>query len=238
MADYLMRDDAPIGADVWAKIDDMVMTVAGKLLVGRRLLSMVGPLGWGVEQAPLFGFEKQGDAAVAKAAKYVALGELSQEFVLRAKQLVMAEQTSFALDLGAVAIAATALAKAEDKAIVGGLLKQATPAALGDWGVMGGPFAAVADAVAGLRLAASTTLHPGAGPGPVCQTGQPDAHRPPRDRDGARTGGRRHPTMGRYAGGSGAGGQRGLLERGHGGGPGYCHRLAGQRRVGSALPHL
>jgi uncharacterized linocin/CFP29 family protein len=153
MADYLMRDDAPIGADVWAKIDDMVMTVAGKLLVGRRLLSMVGPLGWGVEQAPLFGFEKQGDAAVAKAAKYVALGELSQEFVLRAKQLVMAEQTSFALDLGAVAIAATALAKAEDKAIVGGLLKQATPAALGDWGVMGGPFAAVADAVAGLRLA-------------------------------------------------------------------------------------
>ena len=155
MADYLMRADAPIGEDLWAKIDEMVMKVAGKVLVGRRLLDLVGPLGWGVEQAPLFGFGEAAGlegAAAAKSAQYVPLTELQEEFVLLGKQLVMAQQTPFGVDLGAVAIAATRLAKAEDKAILGGLMSKASEMPLGDWGTMGAPFAAVADAVAQLRM--------------------------------------------------------------------------------------
>ena len=64
MSDFFMRDAAPIDAATWAQVDEMVVTVAKKMLVGRRLLSLVGPLGWGVELAPLFGFTEDDGAAV------------------------------------------------------------------------------------------------------------------------------------------------------------------------------
>ncbi|MBC7316285.1 MAG: encapsulin [Chloroflexi bacterium] len=149
MGDYLMREAAPLSAEIWAKIDEMVVTVVSKNLVGRRFLPLVGPLGWGVEQAPLFGFEEAEGAAVAKEAVYIPLQELREEFLLKTKHLAMASATPFALDLGAVAIAATKLAKAEDAFILSSLMQAATCSApLGDWDTLGGPFAAVAAATA------------------------------------------------------------------------------------------
>ena len=153
MSDYYMRDAAPIDAATWAKIDDMVVTVAKKTLVGRRLLSLVGPLGWGVELAPQFGFtESDGAAVVTDTVEYLKLVEKGAEFILKAKQLLMAEQTPFGLDLGAVATAAAKLTRAEDEVLIGGLLKAAgTTAELGDWDTLGGPFKAVATAIAKLQ---------------------------------------------------------------------------------------
>lgn len=152
MPDYLMREAAPLGDETWAKIDEMVVTVVRKALVGRRLLHLTGPLGWGVEQVPLFGFEVGERSAVAQISEYLALEELAQEFTLRAKHLAMAAQTPFGLDLGAVAIAATRLARAEDDLIVRGMRAAAgSPLPLGDWDTIGGPFRAVADATAHLR---------------------------------------------------------------------------------------
>lgn len=149
MGDYLMREAAPLSAEVWAQIDEMVVTVVKKNLVGRRFLPLVGPLGWGVEQVPVFGFEEAEGAAVAKEAVYIPLKELAEEFLLKAKHLAMAEAGPLALDLGAAAIAATKLAKAEDALILEGLMKASTCSApLGDWDTLGGPFAAVAAAEA------------------------------------------------------------------------------------------
>jgi len=153
MSDYLMRDAAPIGQETWQQIDDMVVTVVKKILVGRRFVHLVGPLGWGVEMAPVFGFGEEDGAAVATDAEYLRLEEIGAEFVLRAKHLAMAGQTPFALDLGAVAIAATELAKAEDKMVLDGLLQNATPLPLGDWEQMGAPFKDIATATAALREA-------------------------------------------------------------------------------------
>ena len=153
MSDYLMRDAAPIGDEGRAIIDEMVVTVLKKNLVGRRLVPMVGPLGWGVEYAPTFGFGKLGTAAVADSAGQLQLQEIKSEFALRAKHLAMAEQTPFGLDLGAVAMAASELAKQEDKVILSGLLnaKGAGSSALGDWETVGGPFNAIAAGAASLR---------------------------------------------------------------------------------------
>ena len=44
MSDYLVRDGAPFGEKGWAKIDEMVVEVVKKNLVGRRFPEMVGPL--------------------------------------------------------------------------------------------------------------------------------------------------------------------------------------------------
>ena len=152
MSDYLMRDAAPFDEKVWAKIDEMVVTVVKKTLVGRRFTELVGPLGWGVEIAPAFGFDSEEGAAVAGEADYLRLKGVQQEFLLKAKHLAMADQTPFALDLGAVAIAATDLAKQEDELVIGGLLSNAgSEGQLGDWDTLGGPFKAIATATADLR---------------------------------------------------------------------------------------
>jgi uncharacterized linocin/CFP29 family protein len=152
MSSYLMREMAPFDEAAWAKIDGMVVQVVKNILVGRKFIPLVGPLGWGVEVAPLFGFTVQDGAFVAKeTTSYLPLKELRQEFLLRAKQMALAAQTPFSLDLGAVAIAATQLAKAEDELILGGLIAQTgCESALGDWDKPGEPTKAIAAATAKL----------------------------------------------------------------------------------------
>jgi len=151
MSDYLQREMAPFGPDLWAKIDEMVVTVAKRTLVARRFVELVGPLGWGIEMAPKFGFATEGGAAVASDPQYLPLKEIQAEFVLKAKQLAIADKTPFGLDLGAVAIAAMNLAKEEDELIIGSLVKQAkSTSELGNWAMPVDPFQAVATATAKL----------------------------------------------------------------------------------------
>jgi uncharacterized linocin/CFP29 family protein len=152
MSSYLMREMAPFDEATWARIDGMVVQVVKNILVGRKFIPLVGPLGWGVEVAPLFGFAVQDGAFAAKqTTDYLPLKELRQEFMFRAKQMAIAAQTPFGLDLGAVAIAATELAKAEDQLIIDNLFDQAlVESPLGDWGQPGEPTKAIAAATAKL----------------------------------------------------------------------------------------
>jgi uncharacterized linocin/CFP29 family protein len=148
MDELLMRDATPFGDEVWAAIDGMVVEVLKKTLVGRRVLEMVGPLGWGVEQAPLFSFASNG-IAVAEVSGYLQLQELREEFMIRAKHLAIASHTPFQLDLGAVAIAATRLAYQEDTLILEELMqKAALTGDLGNWDEPNGPFSTIANVVA------------------------------------------------------------------------------------------
>lgn len=153
MSDYLMRQDAPITEETWAAIDEMVYSVVKKILVGRRVIDLVGPLGWGVEVAPLFAFTDEDGVAIATpTTEYVRLEEIAQEFMLRGKQIAISRQSPYGMDLGAAALAATRLAKAEDGIVIGGLARLAECSGeLGDWDTMGGPFRAVAEAIAQLR---------------------------------------------------------------------------------------
>lgn len=50
---YLMRDAAPLSAGQWDQIDRAVVAEAKRTLVGRRFLSLAGPLGARVQNVPL-----------------------------------------------------------------------------------------------------------------------------------------------------------------------------------------
>ena len=151
MSEYLMRDGAPFGESGWAHVDGKVIDVAKKVLVGRRFVDLIGPLGWGVEVAPVSTLG--GDTPVTQGNTYLPLQELSADFILRAKDLAVAEASPFGYETGAVAVAATKLAKAEDALVLGGLMEKAETSDLGDWETMGGPFKAVTAAMAKLREA-------------------------------------------------------------------------------------
>ena len=49
MADYLNREEAPLSHEEWEKLDKIVVATAQKRLVGRRFITMRGPLGVGVQ---------------------------------------------------------------------------------------------------------------------------------------------------------------------------------------------
>ena len=49
MMDVLGRESAPINAALWKQIDETVIETARKLLIGRRFLSLAGPLGAGAQ---------------------------------------------------------------------------------------------------------------------------------------------------------------------------------------------
>jgi uncharacterized linocin/CFP29 family protein len=126
MEELLLRDDAPFGHEVWERIDGLVVSVMRSLLVGRRFVDLVGPLGWGVEQAPLHRYGTEDDFVVAdEVATYISLIEWRQDFRLRGRQLALAEHTPYGLDVNAAAIAAQKLAAMEDTQVIGGLLEQA-----------------------------------------------------------------------------------------------------------------
>ncbi len=167
MNSYLMRDGAPFGEEGWEKIDDTVVATMKRNLEGRRFIDLVGPLGWGVEVAPAFGFVQEDGAHVAtETTEYLRLQEIAQEFTLRAKHMAMADDTPFGLDLGAVELAAVELADAEEEIVIGGLREAAEISIeLVDWDTMGGPFRVISKATAALRASGfdgpyAAVMHP------------------------------------------------------------------------------
>ena len=80
MTDYLMREASPLEDGLWKEIDEIVVSVMKGRLVGRRVLPLVGPLGWGVDQAPVFDFEVEETSAEARFKEYLELKEIHQEF--------------------------------------------------------------------------------------------------------------------------------------------------------------
>lgn len=58
MMDYLSRESAPFGAELWAKIDEAVIGTAKKHLVCRRFLDLYGPLGPGASTVAVDGAAK------------------------------------------------------------------------------------------------------------------------------------------------------------------------------------
>jgi len=176
MADYLMRDDAPLSASEWQQLDELVVSVARQLLVGRRFVSLTGPLGAGTQVVPLDVIggaeaclhDQEGctceagecDVVEVTGRKFLALPLIHQDFRLSWRNMEASRQMGQPLELGPAAVASAASARAEDELILCGHPEHGyegflnatgrKTVALGDWDEPGGAFAGVNAAIEAL----------------------------------------------------------------------------------------
>ena len=176
MSDYLMRDDAPLSTEEWVKLDEVVVDMARKLLVGRRFIHLTGPLGAGVQTVPVptvSGGEaclhdeegcacEAGECEVIQVTghKFLSLPLIHQDFRLSWRDIEASRRMGWPLELGPAAAASAACARAEDDFIFHGhpehgyegLLNAASrhTVPLGDWDESGQAFANIVAATEAL----------------------------------------------------------------------------------------
>ncbi len=159
MEQILMREASPLTAEQWAAIDAIVNRTAASILVGRRIASLYGPLGFGAYVVPLYTYTHEGGAVHAKLQRQLPFSTIEHDFTITVRDL---EQFNSGLpfDLTPAAAAAAACAQAEDRLLLHGdperslegLLnaKGVRKLPLGNWDESGAAVQAVGQAVAQL----------------------------------------------------------------------------------------
>jgi len=160
MENVLMRGNSPLTPEQWQVVDTTVSQVAQQILVGRRVLDLFGPLGFGAYTVPLYNYPGGGEAPVrAKMVRQLPMTLLQQDFIITVKDLELMNAGQ-PFDIAPIAAAATQIALAEDRLIlfgdaeegVAGLLniegRKVMP--LSDWAEEGAAVAEVGKAIAAL----------------------------------------------------------------------------------------
>lgn len=178
MPDYLQRDQAPLGPDEWAALDQTVVRTAQSVLVARRFINLVGPFGPGIEALPndilsgggggvvdLLG-NQEGESLRIERRRFLALPLLYKDFWVHWRDLESSRQLGVPLDVGKAAAAAAATAQAEDRLIFDGepsldlpglrTLEGRQTLPMSDWGSMGRAFGDVVEGVRALTQAGFT----------------------------------------------------------------------------------
>jgi len=154
MSDYLMRADAPLSEEEWAQVDHVVEHAAKAMLVGRRFITLTGPLGPGTLAVPVFkvctGHGECdcddescgcGEGECTCSATHISGRELipmeiiENDLVLSWRDVAANRQLGLGLELGPAGAAAAACARAEDEHIFDALLtaEGRNTVALQDW---------------------------------------------------------------------------------------------------------
>jgi uncharacterized linocin/CFP29 family protein len=120
MPDYLARDLAPLSDEEWGQLDELVVNVARKLLVGRRMLPVYGPLGAGALGVPLSEFTTAEGTTRPQRTSILELHENPADFALDWREIERARQAHAPIDFGAAAGATVRVADMEDSMIFGG----------------------------------------------------------------------------------------------------------------------
>lgn len=119
--DFLLRDTVSFSDKFWENIDKTVVDTVRNHLVGRRVLSVFGPLGPGatsinVDTTSVAEEEKEGIVRTS-GRRYVEIPQIFEDFVLFWRDIENSETTGQPLDLSKVMMAAQAIAQKEDRLI-------------------------------------------------------------------------------------------------------------------------
>ncbi|MCL4495542.1 MAG: bacteriocin family protein [Firmicutes bacterium] len=126
--DYLLREESPLTEREWAEVDEVVSRVIAAQIVGRRFLSLFGPMGPGVQVVPIDrspNFEIGGvdmigqsnDAVTLSNRIYQKVPMLHRDFILVWRDLETSRTQGTPLDWSLAEAAATDVALAEDRLI-------------------------------------------------------------------------------------------------------------------------
>jgi uncharacterized linocin/CFP29 family protein len=140
-APFLLREQAPLNEADWAMLDAAVQGVARRLLVGRRILPLWGPVGPGLEVVPvhrLYGWDAgrvdmtgtTDDPVVIEERVYLRLPLLHKDFVLYWRDLEQYRRLGVPLDWSVAEAAAAYVAEAEDHLIFHGSETDGVPGLL------------------------------------------------------------------------------------------------------------
>ena len=129
---FLYRDESPLSPQDWTQIDEVVVSVAKRTLVGRRFLHLFGPMGVGIQDVDYDVFKGTGpaelsvfgeaDTSVGRADKRVHenIPILYKDFIIYWRDIETSRQMGMPLDISAAAAAASFVAQREDDVIFNG----------------------------------------------------------------------------------------------------------------------
>jgi len=130
--DILDRQSAPLTPEEWARIDEAVVNTARSMLVGRRVISILGPLGAGVYSMPYSVFsgktqagvdmigEKEDMAVEPDRRATINLPILYKDFKILWRDVEADRHLGIPLDVSTAAVAANFVAVQEDSLIFNG----------------------------------------------------------------------------------------------------------------------
>lgn len=132
LRENLLREDAPLSPDEWASIDETVIRVATRRLIGRKFINVFGPLGAGIQYTHQDTFAGTDVGAVsllgdedihpvhAEARNFTPIPLLFKDFRLYWRDIETSRSFSMPLDTSAAAGAANFVAQTEDSFIFNG----------------------------------------------------------------------------------------------------------------------
>jgi uncharacterized linocin/CFP29 family protein len=130
LAENLLRDDAPLTPEEWSAIDDIVVKVARARLVGRRIVSVFGPLGAGLQSVhqDIFAGVDNGEVTMlgeeeihpvhAESRSFKPIPLIFKDFMIHWRDIETSRKFGIPLDTSAAAGAANFVAEAEDQLIL------------------------------------------------------------------------------------------------------------------------
>ncbi|MBX5483499.1 MAG: bacteriocin family protein [Myxococcaceae bacterium] len=168
MADFLGHAENPLREEEWARLNETVIQVARRSLVGRRFLDLYGPLGAGVQTVPHDEYSGVSPGAVdivgeqetapvfTDNRRFKTIPIIYKDFLLHWRDIEAAREHNMPLDVSAAAGAAAFCAQQEDELIFYGDTKlgheglmNATgrlTVELGDWSESGGGYESIVEA--------------------------------------------------------------------------------------------
>ena len=132
MSDFLGHHENPLREEEWQRLNETVVQVARRSLVGRRFIDLYGPLGPGVQTVPLDQFagteegaldlvgEQETAPVFADRRTFKTIPLLYKDFLLHWRDIEAARTHNMPLDVSSAAGAASFLAQREDELIFWG----------------------------------------------------------------------------------------------------------------------